>query len=276
MDRVIKWNYLISGAFVGVLIVHSLVTNPVEIVLLYNSTPNLVSAVIMIATGGVCMLMVGRLLPILWKKKKEPLLVEILISIFLFLGLTILFQGVFSLIHLTPRQLNLAMMQSIFFFLAAAGVFLAQFWFEVFGGGRKEKGNRAWFIVVTCVAVALDLEIVKDTIIGSEMWELEVVGAPAVFAFLYLVVKLAYSALTTVHKIEDPVVKRSYRLMGAGWGILLFGFFFLIFGGFFDIELLIDQLLYIILSATTFGVIFTGATLLYIGFTLPMKTNTRS
>ncbi len=275
MNKVVKWEYVVTGAFVALLFIHSLLTNPLEFAITYRSSPDFVSAIIMIATSGICGLMVGRLLAVYWKKKKEPGLVEILIGIFLFLGLTILVQGVFSFIQLSPHQLNLVCTQSVFFFLATAGVMLAHFQFEVFGGGLREKHNLAWFIVVVIIALFLDLGIVKDTIFGSERWELGVVGTPAVVCLFYLFIKLAYSALKTVNKVEDPIIKRGFLLMGYGWGTLFFGFTFLIIGGFFDFETIIDPTLFLVLSIIIFGVVFAGTTLLYIGFTLPMKTSAR-
>ncbi len=276
MNRILKWVYIVTVAFIGVLFIHSIMTNPLEFGLSFTSSPDIVSTIIMIATSGVCVLMVARLLPVYWKKKKEPLLVAILISIFLFLGLTILVQGLFSLIDLKPHQLELVCTQSAFFYLAAAGFLLAQFQIEVFGGGLHEGRNRTWLIVIACIALVLDVGIVIDTIFGSEPWQLGLIGAPAVVVLYYLFAKLAYSALHTVNKIEDPVVKRSYHLMGLGWAMLFFGFIFLIVGGYFDFEDFIGSTAFVILSIVTFGIVFTGTSFLYVGFTLPMKAKASS
>lgn len=121
----------------------------------------------------------------------------------------------------------------------------------------------------------LDVGIVIDTISGLVPWQLALIGAPGVFVLYLLFAKLAFSALRTVKKIEDPVVKQSYHLMGQGWLVLFFGFIFLIVGGFFDIQEVLDPInpfIYPTLSVITFAVVFIGTALLYIGFTLPMKT----
>jgi len=271
MNRILKGVYIISFTFIGILLLHCLVTNPRDIKWVYRENPDLISAILMIATCSVCMLMVGRLVLVHRKKKRNPLVVELLISIFLFLGLTLLLEGVFSIIRVTPRQLNLVGSQSVFFFLAAAGFLLTQFQIEVFSGGMSDKRNKVWLIIVGFIALTLDVGIMKDTLFGSEVWELTIIGAPAIFVLYYLFITLAISSLRTSKKVEDPIAKQGFKLMGWGWSVIFIGFLFLIIGGFFDFQNFIEPILFITLSIMTFAIVFIGTTLLYIGFIFPMK-----
>ncbi len=271
MDRINKWVYLATGLIIGILIILIAVMYPGEVGIVFLSNPDIISTILVLATSGVCFLTIARLLPIYWNKEKEPLVAEILIGIFLFLGLTLLVQVIFSNINLRPPKLNLVFTQSELFFVAVIGLLLARFQIEVFGGGLPEKHNRSWFVIVVVMAACLDVIIIKDTLVSSEDWEQIIFGAPGVFTLFYLLVRLAYSSLVTVKKINDPAVKKGFRFMGFGWVVLTFGFVFMVVGGFFSIERSVDPGVYIVLSAITFGVVFTGTSLLYLGFTRPMK-----
>ncbi len=271
MNRIINWEYIVTGVFIGGLLIHCFLTDSGAVTLTLQGDPDFISAIITIATNGICVLMIGRLVPIYRKKHKEIVLVEILISIFLFVGLVFFTQGLSSIIQLTPHQLKLVFTQSIFFYMAIISPLLAHFQIEVNRGGFNENHNRAWFIVVVCVALILDIGITLDTLFGLERWQLALSGGPTVLILFFLFVNLSYTALHTKENISDPVVKRSYRLMGLGWALFFIGFVLLVSGGFFDFEAILDPIIFIILGSVTFGVILIATSLLYVGFTAPMK-----
>ncbi len=271
MEKLVRGVYIAGAVVVVSLAVIVAVTVDIpSLGIVLQPQPKYISAGFIYFAFALAMLLIFRLRKVAKQKKGDNLVAQALTGIFVYSGITALVQGLAVMVDLTPSIVNSLFSQSVYFYVAGDGVFLAYFHAEVFRGGIKEGTNliRFWATVASMLSLVVSTYI--NILFVLEIWVEALLMIPAFVALLGIILDMSRAAFTTSQKVSDPPIKKGFNLIGwAGVTILVGGAMLLAYN--LQSETTSISLPLLVWNAFTYLAISMSMVLLYFGFTFPIR-----
>lgn len=255
---VIKWYSIIIWVIFLILTINIQEINNFEVNL--RDYGRIIQGIIFVIVAFVCFLMLI-LLYQLNKSRQKDIIVQ-LIGYFSLSAIGLLLQGIFEIIEFQVRDFQTFFTDSSLIFLVGAGFCSGFFVIDVFKKGIDEGNNSKRLDLFLLATMVGDFGLLLMKIIEIPIYILIIPLGGFIVFFLFYFFNLIYGAFDLRKRMETPIEKQAFLLIGSHGIILILVALFAIMYSFTDIF----EFRYI--SAALTAVAFYS---LYRGITLPMK-----
>ncbi len=275
MDRVIKWGVITTALYYLAACLLTIIFFNVTDLSLVPVPPVERDNVVqwLLFTSGCIAIMLALRLLVIYKERHRNV-TFILAAIFLCDGVSAILEVIRGFYRFQDTAFNTLTSNSFFFILCVGTFFTAYFVVEVFyEGSTKPKNEKRLTIIGISLAIFLGF-IVKEAFLKAETIEVTLFGVILVVIEMYVYTALTLAAFKQSRRLEDQVAKQGFRLIGVG-GFSLILYFICLFV-FYIVKTMDEGAGLNVLNWIAQSFLVASMLLLFIGFTKPMKSSTRT